>query len=128
MGQKRRVVQYYEKGERDGKSYDIPKYIRLACYALTKGVEDYQGPEEAAGSRAKGKGKGKAEGKHKGKDKEKEKKTKSKKHGKAAKLDGVALPKVKAKDEPDKKHAKAEALDIIKTKAKDEPERKRARK
>lgn len=44
LGLKRRVVQYYEKGERDGESVDIPKYVRLACYALLQGVKDYKGP------------------------------------------------------------------------------------
>lgn len=44
LGLKRRVVQYYEKGERDGESVDIPKYVRLACYALMQGVKDYKGP------------------------------------------------------------------------------------
>ncbi len=45
LGLKRRVVQYYEKGERDGEKIEIPKYIRLACHALTQGVHDYNGPE-----------------------------------------------------------------------------------
>lgn len=44
LGLKRRVVQYYEKGERDGESVTIPKYIRLACSALAAGVHDYTGP------------------------------------------------------------------------------------
>jgi transcriptional regulator with XRE-family HTH domain len=48
LGLKRRVVQYYEKGERDGKDVGIPKAVRLACYALTEGVSDYHGPREAA--------------------------------------------------------------------------------
>lgn len=46
LGLKRRVVQYYEKGERDGKDVDIPKSVRLACYALTEGISDYHGPRE----------------------------------------------------------------------------------
>lgn len=41
LGLKRRVVQYYEKGERDGETVKIPKYIRLACAALAAGVRDY---------------------------------------------------------------------------------------
>ncbi|HEX3675450.1 MAG TPA: helix-turn-helix transcriptional regulator [Rhizomicrobium sp.] len=45
LGLKRRVVQYYEKGERDGEPVKIPKTVRLACYALWKGVEDWKGPE-----------------------------------------------------------------------------------
>ena len=44
LGLKRRVVQYYEKGERDGESVTIPKYIRLACCAVASGVQDYTGP------------------------------------------------------------------------------------
>lgn len=47
LGLKRRVVQYYEKGERDGKDVEIPKSVRLACYALSEGVSDYNGPREA---------------------------------------------------------------------------------
>lgn len=43
LGIKRRVIQYYEKGERDGKKVDIPLYIRLACYALQEGVTDFEG-------------------------------------------------------------------------------------
>ncbi len=45
LGLKRRVVQYYEKGERDGELVKIPKTVRLACFAIAKGVEDYHGPE-----------------------------------------------------------------------------------
>lgn len=45
LGLKRRVVQYYEKGERDGKKIEIPLTVRLACYALTKGQTDYFGPD-----------------------------------------------------------------------------------
>lgn len=46
LGLKRRVVQYYEKGERDGSSIEIPLYIRLACFALAKGVTDFHGTAE----------------------------------------------------------------------------------
>lgn len=45
LGLKRRVVQYYEKGERDGKKIEIPLYIRLACAAYAQGIRDYQGPD-----------------------------------------------------------------------------------
>lgn len=48
LGLKRRVVQYYEKGERDGETVEIPKYVRLACFALAEGVKDYRGPRAAA--------------------------------------------------------------------------------
>lgn len=44
LGLKRRVVQYYEKGERGDKPVKIPRTVRLACYALTQGVEEYHGP------------------------------------------------------------------------------------
>lgn len=44
LGLKRRMVQYYEKGERDGETIDIPVMVRLACYALSVGVADYHGP------------------------------------------------------------------------------------
>jgi len=46
LGLKRRVVQYYEKGERDGEPVKIPKSVRLACYALGQGVYDYHGPSK----------------------------------------------------------------------------------
>jgi transcriptional regulator with XRE-family HTH domain len=46
LGLKRRVVQYYEKGERDGDPVKIPRTVRLACYAITIGVTDYHGPEK----------------------------------------------------------------------------------
>ena len=68
LGLKRRVVQYYEKGERGGAKVKIPKTVRLACAALSNGVSDYQGPEKPAEAKASGKtasakksdGKGKA--------------------------------------------------------------------
>ena len=44
LGLKRRVVQYYEKGVRDGYRVEIPKSIRLACFALSTGCADYSGP------------------------------------------------------------------------------------
>lgn len=44
LGLKNRIVQYYEKGERDGEKVKIPKHVRLACYALSVGVGDYHGP------------------------------------------------------------------------------------
>jgi transcriptional regulator with XRE-family HTH domain len=45
LGLKNRIVQYYEKGERDGEKVKIPKHVRLACYALSVGVGDYHGPD-----------------------------------------------------------------------------------
>jgi len=44
LGLKRRMIQYYEKGERDGETVEIPRSVRLACFALAEGVEDYHGP------------------------------------------------------------------------------------
>ena len=44
LGLKRRMIQYYEKGERDGEKVKIPRAVRLACYAIAQGVEDYHGP------------------------------------------------------------------------------------
>ena len=49
LGLKNRIVQYYEKGERDGDKVKIPKHVRLACYALSLGVGDYHGPVEDGG-------------------------------------------------------------------------------
>jgi len=46
LGLKRRVVQYYEKGERNGDKVVIPKAVRLACFALSQGVTDYKGPSK----------------------------------------------------------------------------------
>ena len=48
LGLKRRVVQYYEKGERSGgEPVRIPRTVRLACYAITTGVSDYDGPDKS---------------------------------------------------------------------------------
>ena len=44
LGLKRRMIQYYEKGERDGERVVIPKSVRLACFAISAGVDDYHGP------------------------------------------------------------------------------------
>ncbi|MGD1934029.1 MAG: helix-turn-helix domain-containing protein [Candidatus Phaeomarinobacter sp.] len=46
LGLKPRIIQYYEKGERDGEKVKVPLSIRLACYALTQGITDYDGPKE----------------------------------------------------------------------------------
>jgi transcriptional regulator with XRE-family HTH domain len=45
LGLKRRMIQYYEKGERDGEKVEVPKAVRLACFALSNGVTDYSGPD-----------------------------------------------------------------------------------
>ena len=42
LGLKPSMIQYYEKGERDGESVKVPRSIRLACYALAHGITDYQ--------------------------------------------------------------------------------------
>jgi transcriptional regulator with XRE-family HTH domain len=44
LGLKRRMIQYYEKGERDGEKVKIPLSVRLACFAVSEGVADYNGP------------------------------------------------------------------------------------
>lgn len=46
LGLKRRAVQYYEKGERNGEALNIPKAVRLACFALSQGCNDFEGPAE----------------------------------------------------------------------------------
>ena len=43
LGLKKRMIQYYETGARGSKKVDIPKSVRLACYALTLRVRDYDG-------------------------------------------------------------------------------------
>jgi transcriptional regulator with XRE-family HTH domain len=57
LGLKRRVVQYYEKGERDGEPVKIPRVVRLACYAILIGVDDYHGPEKEKKDKKDKKGK-----------------------------------------------------------------------
>ena len=47
LGLKRRMIQYYEKGERDGEPVTVPRSVRLAAWALAQGVTDYEGPEKA---------------------------------------------------------------------------------
>lgn len=63
LGLKRRVVQYYEKGERDGEPVKIPRVVRLACYAILIGVEDYHGPEKEKRDKKAKRGKEKAKAK-----------------------------------------------------------------
>lgn len=43
LGLKKRMIQYYEKGERNGNRVTIPKYVRLACFAVREGVADFDG-------------------------------------------------------------------------------------
>jgi transcriptional regulator with XRE-family HTH domain len=47
LGLKKRMIQYYEKGKRDGKPVVIPKTVRLACAALAHGVADFDGVTES---------------------------------------------------------------------------------
>lgn len=56
LGLKKRMIQYYEKGHRDGRSVKIPKSIRLACYAISQGIADYNGEatKPLQGAEAKG--------------------------------------------------------------------------
>lgn len=61
LGLKKRMIQYYEKGDRDGRQVDIPRSIRLACYAISLGAFDFDGerpemdlppaPEPGAGAK-----------------------------------------------------------------------------
>lgn len=53
LGLKRRMIQYYEKGERNGDKVVIPLTVRLACYAVAEGVEDYRGPHRKINKRDK---------------------------------------------------------------------------
>lgn len=75
LGLKRRVVQYYEKGERDGEAVKIPRTVRLACYAISVGVTDYHGPEKKSKDRDPPEA-------HEPDDKKRDKKKKKKKKGK----------------------------------------------
>lgn len=47
LGLKKRVIQYYEKGKRDGKNVDIPKAVELACFAISIGVRSFDGTDAA---------------------------------------------------------------------------------
>jgi len=43
LGLKKLMIQYYEKGDRDGKDVEIPRTVRLACYAISQGVVEFDG-------------------------------------------------------------------------------------
>jgi transcriptional regulator with XRE-family HTH domain len=45
LGLKKRIIQYYERGRRDGKQLSIPLTVALACYAVANGVFDYDASE-----------------------------------------------------------------------------------
>lgn len=56
LGLKKRMIQYYEKGNRDGKAVKIPKTVRLACYALSHGILDFDGEQVSSGPVVPGEG------------------------------------------------------------------------
>ena len=41
LGLKKRMIQYYEKGDRDGRKVAIPLTVALACYAVANGIRSY---------------------------------------------------------------------------------------
>lgn len=43
LGLKKRMIQYYETGKRDGKKVAIPKAVALACFAVSNGVIGFDG-------------------------------------------------------------------------------------
>jgi transcriptional regulator with XRE-family HTH domain len=45
LGLKKRVIQYYEKGRRDGKPVEIPRAVELASYAISVGIGRFDGNE-----------------------------------------------------------------------------------
>ncbi|MEM6464134.1 MAG: helix-turn-helix transcriptional regulator [Pseudomonadota bacterium] len=45
LGLKKRVIQYYEKGKRDGREVEIPLSVSLACYAIANGIDKYDASE-----------------------------------------------------------------------------------
>ena len=47
LGLKKRVIQYYEKGRRDGKPVEIPRAVELAAYAITSGIGGFDGHDTA---------------------------------------------------------------------------------
>ena len=48
LGLKKRVIQYYEKGRRDGKPVEIPKTVELACWALSQRIAGFDGEKATA--------------------------------------------------------------------------------
>jgi transcriptional regulator with XRE-family HTH domain len=54
LGLKKRMIQYYETGSRAGKRVVIPKTVELACYALSVGVEAFDGAAADAEPAAEG--------------------------------------------------------------------------
>ena len=54
LGLKKRMIQYYETGKRDGKKVVIPRTVELACYAVLAGVEAFEGAPHATAARDDG--------------------------------------------------------------------------
>ncbi len=52
LGLKKRMIQYYETGRRGSKKVVIPKTVELACYALSIGVEGFDGTSTKQASAA----------------------------------------------------------------------------
>ena len=52
LGLKKRMIQYYEKGDRDGRKVTIPLTVALACYAVTRGVRSYDASDLPAPDKA----------------------------------------------------------------------------
>jgi len=46
LGLKPRIIQYYEKGERNGSFFAVPRSVELACFAITLGIERFPDKEE----------------------------------------------------------------------------------
>jgi transcriptional regulator with XRE-family HTH domain len=49
LGLKKRMIQYYETGNRGAKKVVIPKTVELACYAISVGIEAFDGAHAASG-------------------------------------------------------------------------------
>lgn len=58
LGLKKRMIQYYETGNRGSKKVVIPKTVELACYALSVGVEAFDGGAGDSGHSADDDGSG----------------------------------------------------------------------
>jgi transcriptional regulator with XRE-family HTH domain len=43
LGLKKRMIQYYEKGERNGREVEIPLTVELACFAVSRRVLSFNG-------------------------------------------------------------------------------------
>ncbi|MBI1393080.1 MAG: helix-turn-helix domain-containing protein [Alphaproteobacteria bacterium] len=133
LGLKRRMIQYYEKGEREGEKVKIPLSVRLACFAISEGVIDYHGPGRKIHRRDPPKGGGKDAGKQVDKDAGKESGKESAKDdardvakngaGEAAKDEIPISPAVAAaaEDEPSRQSSKEPANDSLKAAGKVDP-------